>query len=75
MASAYFHQDHDLHGENAAEVVSTFVKDEAFEVSNQVLLELDELKGSSLTEELARKLWLDEYEAQYESATWNGLNK
>ncbi|MFD5090989.1 contact-dependent growth inhibition system immunity protein [Amycolatopsis thailandensis] len=74
LASVYFHQDHDLHGGSAAEVVRTFVKEESFEVSNQLLLELDELKKSDLTEDMARQLWLDEYDAQYEPDVRDGIS-
>ncbi|MFI7121807.1 contact-dependent growth inhibition system immunity protein [Amycolatopsis sp. NPDC049868] len=74
LVRCYFHEDYDREGESPIDVVKKFADEEPSGFSRELLSELESLKHKGLTEEGARRLWLEQCGAMYEPDRKGGIS-
>jgi hypothetical protein len=73
LARTYFHEDFDIEAESPLGVVEKFAIRERAEYSRELLGELNSLRDRGVSEEQAKRIWLDECGAYYEPDS-DGIN-
>lgn len=73
LAEAYFHQDYDVEYSGPDAAVEAFRTDETPEFVDELVIEIDGILASSISETELKDLWNERYGASYEPTYRDGI--